>query len=472
MSKQRQPLLRNNCRQLLWVVLGFVLCISLLEAKGLVVWAQRLEVGPLQQGILRLVEAVDRSWSAVAAPVTEFRSQALGFLTKHGWSDMPVDTQDNAGSITGGATGQDGASLVVPGGADGDGGDTPPPAQPGGEEATGQPDGTGILVPPGYAGVTAEQMQQGWLPAIQPAEDMKLPQLPQAQTEKPRYVVLAGDSMMAVGLGAQLQRDLAAYRNSVVTVKAFRSATGLARPDVFDWQKEYPLMVGSNVKPAVVIVAIGANDTQNLEVNRKVLTLGSTEWRDVYASRLTDYLNMLTRDGAVVLWIKLPPMRPNKYNQNINVVNEVAYSVVSQNPRAIWWDVSDRFTDANGKFQEFATVQGARRPIRIRQADGIHLSDEGAKLLTGDIVTWLNPAPLQPPKPPELPPEPLPEPAPEQGLPAEPLSGSVEVPSAGAPVVSANPVTPATPAQEQIAQPQSEPVEIMPPAQPSQPAGE
>ena len=49
MNPVTRRLLRNDRRQLALVAVGFVLAIALLESRGLVVWADRLEVGALQQ---------------------------------------------------------------------------------------------------------------------------------------------------------------------------------------------------------------------------------------------------------------------------------------------------------------------------------------------------------------------------------------------------------------------------------------
>jgi hypothetical protein len=54
--------------------------------------------------------------------------------------------------------------------------------------------------------------------------------LPPAAQGQTRVVILVGDSMMAVGLSDVLLRQTAADQNLRV-VKAFRSGTGLARPD-------------------------------------------------------------------------------------------------------------------------------------------------------------------------------------------------------------------------------------------------
>ena len=394
MAIKNIELLRNNCKQLALMVLGFVVCISLLEAKGFVVWAKRLEVGPTQQVVLTTMEKLEIAWSAVAEPVVNFRPQALEFLTRHGWSDMPVfvaaqetqgtgkypELEDAAPAHT---TPNEGEAQEPTDGATEGGNPEPEQVPPQEPEDGGNSDKPGMVETPSVAVDSGKP-----LPA-QPDAAGNLVSLPLLGQGQSRHVVLAGDSMMAVGLAPQLQKELVAFKTTASTARAYRAATGLARPDVFDWQKEYPRMIGDKM-PDVVIVAIGGNDTQNLDVNRKVLTIGSDEWNAVYEERLTNYLNMLTKDGAIVLWIKLPPMRPNKYNRNVISVNEVAQKVVAANPRAIWWDVSERFVNAEGKFMEFAVVPPSNRQVRIRQSDGIHLTDNGAKLISGDIMAWLN----------------------------------------------------------------------------------
>lgn len=399
MVKQREKLLRNNCKQLAYITLGFIFCISLLEAKGFVVWAKRLEAGSLQQNILSFTESVDDGWSTIARPITQLRPSALSFLTQHGWSDMPIDasadsvTSDTYTSPSQSDEWEKGDLQIqlepeMPESVDGASVESDSSQMT--DHPNGITDGAQSNAQPERVQGSSTTSTTGASTAVvaQPV-DGKLIALPSLKPGQTRHIVFAGDSMMAVGLAPQLQRDLIPFRQTATTAKAYRSATGLARPDVFNWQKEYPLMVAAQ-KPDVVIVAIGANDTQNMQIDRKVLTIGSDEWKQAYENLLIQYIEMLTRDGAIVLWIKLPPMRPNKYNANINTVNEVAERVMSRYPQVIWWDVSNRFLSSDGKFIEMASLAPGQRQVRIRQTDGIHLTDQGAKLLTDDIVEWLN----------------------------------------------------------------------------------
>ena len=153
--------------------------------------------------------------------------------------------------------------------------------------------------------------------------------------------------MMAVGLSDMLLRETAGDRN-VRIVKAFRSGTGLARPDVFDWIREY--------------------------------------------QRTAAFLEMLTQNGARVVWVGLPPMKSGQYDQKTAEINRIAFSVVSQYPQATWWNPQPYIGDESGAYREFQTTPDGKS-IRLRAPDGIHLSDEGAALLSPALISWLNAAP-------------------------------------------------------------------------------
>jgi hypothetical protein len=211
--------------------------------------------------------------------------------------------------------------------------------------------------------------------------------------------------MMAVGLSDILLRETAADPN-VRVIKAFRSGTGLARPDVFDWMQEYPAMIGSE-HPDAVIVAIGANDGQGFVEDGKVLTFGSDAWMQVYQDRISAFLSLLTQDGATVVWVGLPPMKSAQYNEKAAVINRIAYTVVSRTPQATWWNPLPYIGDESGRYREFQTTPDGQT-TRLRAPDGIHLSDDGAMLLSSALINWLNAAP--PPATAQAPPTETPKP--------------------------------------------------------------
>ncbi|MGA2888513.1 MAG: DUF459 domain-containing protein [Terracidiphilus sp.] len=352
--------MNDPIRQLVLVVAGFVAAVVLLESDGLASWANHLEIGPLRMIAVPATTAVQQALHPLR--VTVVRERALEELARFGWSDdaaLLAKTANTAGPhgpvLTSGCTISTSANAPT----------------------------AGLNSPPLGAQATI-------LPPI--LKDLprttELAPLPPVEPGKRRVVALAGDSMMAVGLSATLTRQAAGNKNLRI-VKAFRSGTGLARPEVFNWMDEYPAMLGAE-KPDVVIVAMGANDGQGFVVDGKVLPYGSEEWRKVYQERVANYLAMVGAGGARVVWVGLPPMRVAVYDEKIAGINRIAYSVVSQSPRAVWWNPVPYVGDEAGKFREFVTLANGRT-MRLRAADGIHLSDEGAGLLTTVLLKWLDP---------------------------------------------------------------------------------
>ena len=358
-----RPTRFNSITQLAGVMAGFALTIVLLESQALLTWAERLEVGVGRQQAVAAFSALHRTLAPLG--IEKLRQQGLTDLDLLGWSDDPARLK----------SARDNSNLAALGHAC----STP--------DTPGAPDLAGSSVTTG----PASKIPGNSIPlALGVPKITPLQALPPMAADKPLVVALVGDSMMAVGLSDVLLQDSAANPNLRV-IKAFKSGTGLARPDVFDWMQEYPAMIGDQ-QPDVIFVAIGANDGQGFVENGQVLAFGSDAWVRVYQQRTAAFLNLLTEQGARVVWVGLPPMKSPKYDDKTAVINRIAYTVVSQYPQASWWNPSSLSGDESGAYREFATLAGGKT-IRIRAADGIHLSDEGAALLAPPLMSWLNAPP-------------------------------------------------------------------------------
>jgi len=348
----------NSLSQLAAVMAGFVITILLLESEALATWANRLDIGPTRSKAVQMTTALHKALRPLG--VERVRDTSLDGLDRLGWSDDPARLLAAREKYQfGSARSASPCDLAA---------HTP---NAGGQKSA--------------LATSAKTPVPSSVPRVTPLT----PLLPYVQGQ-PRVVALVGDSMMAVGLSDVLLRQTASDQN-VRVMKAFKSGTGLARPDVFDWMQEYPAMIGDG-KPDAIIVAIGANDGQGFVENGKTLAFGSDEWVKVYQQRTAVFLSLLTQNGAHVVWVGLPPMKSRSYNDHAAEINRIAYSVVSQNPQATWWNPEVYIGDEAGGFRELLTASGGKT-IRIRAADGIHLSDEGAALLAPELIRWINAAP-------------------------------------------------------------------------------
>lgn len=342
--------------QLIAALAGFTITILLLESEALLSWAERLDVGPARHSAMEVTSVIHRALSPLG--IEQVRRMSLTGLDRLGYSDDPARLEEARLQVSSASSHPCPASIATKIGL--------PRVAPVMARGTSTPVSTGV-----------------------PAKT-SLVQLQPTSAGQPRVVALVGDSMMAVGLSNILLRQSANNQNLRV-VKAFRSGTGLARPDVFDWTSEYPAMIG-NDHPDAVIVAIGANDGQGFVEDGKVLPFGTDAWVKVYQQRTAAFLDLLTQDGAHVVWVGLPPMQSAQYNQKIEEINRIAYTVVSQYPQATWWNPAPFIGDDTGRFREFGAMADGKT-TRLRAPDGIHLSDEGASLLTPTLFTWLNAPP-------------------------------------------------------------------------------
>jgi uncharacterized protein len=370
----------DSARSLAWVLASFVAVGILLESGGLATWAERLDVGPMRSLAQPATAALSEQLRKLG--IGELRPRVLAGLARLQRDEPPAAAP----------------KLIA---------DIQPPARCDAatvHDNTHAPNlltiGRPTVRPPlltawpvqTASAATSQDKSTAATGSLDSATNLPaaatldtLPPVPSGQT---RTVALVGDSMMAVGLSDNLLRGIA-RRKELHAIRAFRAGTGLSRPDTFDWMQQYPQMLGES-KPDAIIVAIGANDGQSFVQDGKVLEFGSDAWTATYRDRLNRFVGMLTKDGAQVIWIGLPPMRIAKYDARMSLINRLAYETVSQREHVTWWNAGTLIADPQGQFREYA-----QRPdgssIRLRAGDGIHLSEDGAGLLAPPLLAWLDP---------------------------------------------------------------------------------
>ena len=76
-------------------------------------------------------------------------------------------------------------------------------------------------------------------------------------------------------------------------------ATGLTRPDFFDWPAYLKGDIDKRTKPFdAVMLIFGANDGQDTKVDGKQLTFGSGSWKAMYAQRVGAVMDIYLKRGV------------------------------------------------------------------------------------------------------------------------------------------------------------------------------
>lgn len=213
--------------------------------------------------------------------------------------------------------------------------------------------------------------------------------------ERTRRVLIVGDSMAATDFGRALEGRLDGH--PTVDCRRFgKSATGLARPDFYDWMHRARRLLERH-DPDLVVVIIGGNDGQDLLDRRgkgrvRYRTAG---WEPEYERRLYHFGELLAGQGRRVMWIELPAMAKPRFEAKLRQIRRLQEEVAAVLERNRYVATRDFFYDDRRRLRRF--VPGRRRPggrRSMRQGDGIHFTVEGARYFANrvlvDVLAGLN----------------------------------------------------------------------------------
>ena len=158
-------------------------------------------------------------------------------------------------------------------------------------------------------------------------------------------------------------------------------ATGLARPEVFNWPARM-LDVIAQDNPDVVVITLGSNDDQTLTGDGGIGGFGSPDWITEYRRRVGGMMDVVTGDGdRKMLWIGAPIMRNEERSETrYRIINDIYREEAAKRPRRVSYiDIYDRYT-VDGRYEDF--VDG----VQVRTPDGIHFSREGGDQIAQVIL--------------------------------------------------------------------------------------
>jgi hypothetical protein len=206
-----------------------------------------------------------------------------------------------------------------------------------------------------------------------------------AKADRPRKLdklLVTGDSL-SMPLDVELARRMADSDEDVEVERDPHVGTGISKTGLVDWGKLSTEHV-SEREPDATVVFIGANEGFSMPgADGKDLECCGPDWAAEFAYRVRSMMNTYRQGGdARVYWLTLPLPRDGDLQdvaRSVNAAIRVAAEPYRAQVRVL--DMTSLFTPSG--YRDAMEIDG-RRQI-VRDPDGIHLNNEGARL-AADVV--------------------------------------------------------------------------------------
>ncbi|HOF01550.1 MAG TPA: DUF459 domain-containing protein [Spirochaetota bacterium] len=194
-------------------------------------------------------------------------------------------------------------------------------------------------------------------------------------------ILLLGDSMMKEAFSSMINASLA-NNNSIYTYTLANYSSGLSRPDFFNWPLETEKLL-SEYRFDLAICILGMNDAQDIEENGIKYFVNSENWNNIYRERAEKFVSLLSENITKVYWLGVPIMRDDRYNKRMLKLNQIFSDVCKNFANVKFFDISQKLSDA-GRYTDYLKIDGVL--VKIRLSDGKHVTYEGAKIITQDLI--------------------------------------------------------------------------------------
>jgi hypothetical protein len=195
-----------------------------------------------------------------------------------------------------------------------------------------------------------------------------------AKSPDARKILVIGDFMasaLADGLTVAFEAD-----PGIAIEKAADGSSGLVRADHLDWPKTLETKIGE-LKPALIVIMIGTNDRQPMDVGGTMEKFRSEVWNAEYEKRVTALIAVISNHKLPFIWTGLPAFQAPSLSADAATFNNFYRSKVEP-AGGTFIDIWDGFADENGKFiASGSDVNG--QPVRLRGSDGLSLTKAGKR---------------------------------------------------------------------------------------------
>jgi uncharacterized protein len=218
------------------------------------------------------------------------------------------------------------------------------------------------------------------------------PPRPAFSPSHPLRVWVAGDSLASVP-GQSLERATGSSGAVDVVSVESRLATGLGRPEIFNWFERIGGAV-AELRPNVAVLSFGADDDHDfmsgVPAGKTLGPLGSPSWIAEYRRRAAGVQEELTRAGVYVVWLGLPITRGEGWNRPFRTINKILKGVAAASPdHAYFLGTYTLFQDSHGHYAEYLpNAQG--QLVKMRSGDGVHYEAPAGDLIARLVLHRLN----------------------------------------------------------------------------------
>lgn len=203
-----------------------------------------------------------------------------------------------------------------------------------------------------------------------------------------RRLLLIGDSL-SISLGEQLERALAGAPGLDFVWDGTKS-TGLTRPELLDWPRHLRDLV-SQRPPDVVLVMLGTNDTMPVTApDGGHILFGDSGWDAAYAAKAEELLAICRQANpkVTIYWVGAPTMGEPTLAAGVDRIN-AALNAMCQADGCRFINTRSAFADDQGRFARQAKDVASGETVAIRTPDGVHLTENGSRLLAGQVLEAL-----------------------------------------------------------------------------------
>ncbi len=216
--------------------------------------------------------------------------------------------------------------------------------------------------------------------------------LPAFSPEDPLRVWVGGDSLSIVP-GQSIFRIVSGNKAMEAAGEIDgRLATGLSRPDVFNWFRYIPRRVKKH-QADVVVLTFGANDDKSymtgVPEDAEVKGFGGEGWIAEYRRRVAGLMDVLNSQGRLVVWIGLPVTRDAGQTERYRLINRIyRQEAAKRDHGVIFIDTADLLSDVDGNYADYIPDLDGQL-VQVRAPDGVHFHPEGGDLIATEMFTRL-----------------------------------------------------------------------------------